>query len=609
MRLNYIFFFALLLLIISSCELLNEQAAPEETTSNELTEEDLNTPLNGFDSTMVIIAVSDNVNLNENSYYIPDEDSLAITASSVGTVTMTAEYGAFEVGDVINAAPTAAAPNGLLRKIIGKESKGPLVTYTTESAAINDYFKELSIQESIPLFQNYSSGRVLTDYRFNINTTIDEFFTVSGALTFRDPVVDLNFDISNGNINDISFLINGKILASIGCSAPADLLDFEFNEDLFNLDISKLVIAVTGLTGKIATMVITPKMIISMNLKGSIGDPLYAEVEGSMDVNWQGAYSTVGGFTTDLSVSNEQFGFDYQLTPFNKLEYTFSLDAGTRLCLFDEKNSFTLGTQIGLENFLYPQNNPSINSNIYLSTIKDIKITDKLVGEFIKSENYGEELYRKDSLKVSGYKYLNIIDGNYQVWNQQDTLETPLKVKVVNQNGGRVEDVKVIFNNKNFLNGYTENVVYTDAQGYASTYWLPITREDTIVVTLEYEQSPSLEKRNTQKFYLNPENIAFPTCYRKDGTSIDYNWSSETFVSSPNGFQDNLRGEIKADSISWSYGYSSGLNYNLVWYKTRIQGDQLIGVRQECKTFNEYGTTCSGTLSEVNVSFTKVQCP
>lgn len=619
MRLTNFLIIGVFFILISSCEPVDEQAPPENS-------EDRNTPY-GAGEININIAITDSDILTEGAYHIPKEDAAMILSFTNHRMVMNSKYNFFSPGNIINSGPTEHAPYGILKKIKSIIDYGTFVIYELEDVALNEYFKELNIHEqSIDLTSDYdkqlrTSGTEITlyysgvikDFDGNENTK-DDRLLLNGNVTLANPLIDLDFDISEGNINNLSYGIKGKIGAVLGLDLPgvSSSTAFSSNNKFLDKNISKIVIAITGVAGRVATLVLVPKFVIEFNLDGIIKSDLEPEIRGDMDFDFFGQYQDATGFSSNISTSNEDISLSYVsgTNIVSEVSIEAKLLAGLKIAIFNQDdNSFTLGTSVNLETAYVANNNPALNSNLVIQSVKELKIQVPVGSKLtLKHESdWNEELYRKDDILSLGYRYLERSSGHFQFWDGIYLLTDPIVAKVVNENNDPVPDIDVLFDSNGGFNGVVMSKVKTNSEGLASTTWLPNNIDDTIKCAIDLNQSAELELKNQRSFYLSPTAESFPLCMFQSNNSVNYEWASPYSVSSDATFQKDLQGEIFGDSIRMNYWYTAGLATRRVELKYRISGDTFTGILMDCKASND-GSRCIETPTESIAEMEKFSC-
>ncbi|WP_187264670.1 Ig-like domain-containing protein [Pontibacter beigongshangensis] len=250
---------------------------------------------------------------------------------------------------------------------------------------------------------------------------------------------------------------------------------------------------------------------------------------------------------------------------------------------------------------LYDPSMESVTFELYPPDLKDFENLESVtVGygtdpQFLVNTNL--TIIRIDPSSIEEFA-----GGNNQSGPPAKVLGTPLVVRVKDRFGRPLPNIPVQWDVTKG-NGSLISDAKTDEDGIASSKW-------TLGNDGEQEVKVSVERRNgtlvngAPLIFTASIKKDFPMCLQEGGRS--YIFSSPTKVMSPNGFQQDLKGEIDGNKVRISYWHTAGLAKYMAVYEMTMEGDELKGTQTYCRTLN--GTTCSAAATVSEAAMTRVDC-
>jgi len=244
----------------------------------------------------------------------------------------------YQVGNVITAAPTTAAPHGLLRKVVSHSTQGNQVVVNTAIARLEDAFDQLdlSITQNLKTSDIETSRSLIdgiifkedTKNPYNFSYTIDEDFdlgsniilNIDGELSLTlgyDFRVKINVIRGLHYINFESFVTsNGDLALTVNGS-----FSYERSIDLYEHYFSPAILFAGGVP-----IVLVPKVVVILNIDAA-GQ---ASVTTSVSTSASFSAAVVYDKPSWTNTQDRELDFSYS-PPSLSADMNATIDAGPRL--------------------------------------------------------------------------------------------------------------------------------------------------------------------------------------------------------------------------------------------------------------------------------------
>jgi len=312
---------------------------------------------------------------------------------------------------------------------------------------------------------NTKSGSALIDLNFDktILNTGNVNLELNGNYSFT-PNLKADLDYSGLHLNNIKIgMYNGKIdryyELALTASSSTSLLDQEFTLLSMNKDI---VFVLGGVPVWVRT---------EFKIDGQVS------VDISESINITHEYYKTSVYTAAIEYENGQWNYIYNESDYVQSNNSFSVTG-------DLTQTFDIGPNITFKIYgiVGPYFDARLTEELNLCAYNENwQANMNIGGELsvgVKAEILGATLF--DVSKTWSQRFYNLqfpyniemISGNNQNYTSMASLAYPVKVKVMSNKGFSIAEALVHFSPQNGGN-VSNNIVVTDANGYAQTTWTP----------------------------------------------------------------------------------------------------------------------------------------